>query len=220
MQLSFLRRGLVLAAFALTTSMGAQAASVLQPSADVSVSELYGLYGFDSLTVNWYPESANVGLLQFDLQGVTSATRATLDLYQLHNAFAGSETGIFSLFVNTSPWVGVTTDWANRPTYAPTPAATITLASGDAYGNFRSFDVTAAVQNWISGTTPNYGFTLARTNAVNPFIFFAATESGPAFAPRLAISSVPESGTILLTLTGLACMGGMAWVRKNKQPQG
>lgn len=218
MQMSLVRRSLALAA--LIATMSAQAAVVVLPNSDANVTDVYGLSGGDALTINWVPQLANVGLLQFDLTGITSVTQATLDLYQLHNAFWDTQTGVFSLFVNTSPWVGVTTDWASRPTYNPTPAATITLASGDAYDNFRRFDVTAAVQSWVSGVMPNYGFTLARTNAVNPFIYFAATEAGPAFAPRLTISSVPESGTILLTLTGLACMGGMASARKKKQPQG
>ena len=158
------------------------------------------------LTVNWGDAWADIGLLQFDLGGLPAADSATLSLYLWLNAGVDAS---FALYVNTSPWVGSTADWASRPEHAANPIAVLTLHAGSyAAGEWLNLDVSSAVAAWTSGVLSNNGFTLVRTDASNPYLYFAGAGAGPAFAPRLdMVSAVPEAGSAALMALGLAASG-------------
>jgi hypothetical protein len=176
----------------------------------------------DHLTVNWVSESKNIGLLQFDLSAYASFSgTATLKLFHTQNdGNVLGQNAVFKLYQNTSFWDSTIDDWDDRPTYNLTPAATLTISDSNTY-LWRSFDVTAAVSSWTSGSMINYGFTLERIDQDNPYIFFAANGSHPDDATQdigptltLATAPVPEPETYAMMLAGLGLLGFVARRRK------
>lgn len=185
------------------------AGSVVLPSVTANDSAISGFFpggeGSAFLTVNWGGGQQNVGLLQFDLSAYAgdSISSATLDLYHLWNGVAGAQFGILE---NTSAWVGVTTDWASRPSTSTGPTLVI---GDDESGVWRSVDITAIVQGWLSGASPNYGLTLERLDQENPTAFFTSatgTYAGEAiYAPKLDLSTgIPEPATAGMVALALA----------------
>jgi hypothetical protein len=172
----------------------------IAPSNTANDSAVAGYFpgGLDGqlLTVNWEGGQQNVGLVQFDLSPYMGDIfpHWTLNLFHLWNVAPGAQFGILP---NTSPWVGVTTDWASLPTTGFGP--TLSIADSQT-GVWRSVDVTAIVQDWLSGTSPNYGFTIERLDQPNPVVYFTS-DSGSygGYAPQLvASSSVPEPDSVVL----------------------
>ena len=176
----------------------------------------------DYLTVNWTDGQQNIGLLQFDLSAYASFSgTATLNLYhQWNDGNALGKSAVFNLYQNTSAWDSSIVDWAERPSYDPTPAATLTISDSNTF-LWRSVDVTAAVSSWTSGAMANYGFTLERVDQDNPYIFFVANgfhpddetqDLGPTLT--LATAPVPEPETYAMMLAGLGLLGFVARRRK------
>jgi hypothetical protein len=167
----------------------------------------------ESLTVNWSPESKNIGLLQFDLSAYASFSgTATLNLFHSWNdGNVLGQNAVFNLYQNTSPWDSTIDEWADRPSYNPTPAATLTIGDSNTF-LWRSVDVTAAVLSWTSGAMANYGFTLERIDQENPYIYFVAegeSETGDNLRPTLTLvtAPVPEPETYAMMLAGLGLLG-------------
>ena len=82
--------------------------------------------------------------------------------------------GLVCRLPNTSAWTnGVTSNWATLPSVDATPAAVLNLVVG-AYDQNETYslDVTSTVAGWVDGTYANYGFTLARTDAPNRYLYF------------------------------------------------
>ena len=176
------------------------------------------------LTVNWWPYGQkNIGLLQFDLSAYASFSgTATLNLFhQWNDGNALGQNAVFNLYQNTSAWDSSIVDWAERPSYDPTPAATLTISDSNTY-LWRSVDVTAAVSSWTSGAMTNYGFTLERVDQGNPFIYFVADavhpDTGESLRPTLTLvtAPVPEPETYAMMLAGLGLLGLAQRRRKQK----
>jgi|GEM_PF-5504782 len=170
------------------------------------------------LTAYTGDDEKNVGLLQFDLTGITApVASAKLEIYQALNQLGAGSTASFGLFQNLSSWTETIEHWSDLPAVAPTAVATNLIADSDV-GLFRSWDVTTIVNAWISGSEQNFGLRLERTDALSPYLYFAASDSdagdAPFFAPKLTLtdapiaSPVPEPSTYglfgALALMGLA----------------
>jgi len=203
-----MKSSLLALAAALALLVGAPASALtLNASASAGVTNEPGTDGIvrynGYITVNWGDGWENVGLIQFDLAGVSGLSSAVLNLYHEYNSGVNAE---FAVFRNTSAWVGNTNNWLTRPTYDATPAGTLSLVAGS-YGQYEwyAIDVTATVAAWADGTHANYGFTLARTDAANPFLYFQG--KGQANPPTLLLSAVPEPSTYGLMFGGLALLG-------------
>ncbi len=204
---------LLLGAAACCGLISSAGALELPASATANATENGGYYpgglGGLFLTVNWQDANHNIGLLQFDVSGLSpgSVGSAALDLYHLFNDGSGAQFGIFR---NTSAWVGVMTDYANRPATDALPAAI--LAIGDSgQGVHRVVDVTALVQGWVNGDYANYGMTVDRLDSPNPMVYFAsgANADFPDAAPMLIIGAVPEPDAVLLMVAGLGLLAFM-----------
>ncbi len=213
----------VLACGLLASNAFAQTLPALQ-TGNISVD---GFTDPDFLTVNWSPESKNIGLLQFDLSAYASFSgTATLNLFhQWNDGNVLGQNAVFNLYQNTSSWDSSIVDWADRPSHDPTPTATLTIGDSNTF-LWRSVDVTAAVMSWTSGAMTNYGFTLERTDQDNPYIYFVAAgesevdENGirENLSPTLTLvtAPVPEPETYSMMLAGLGLLGLVARRRKQK----
>lgn len=173
-----------------------------------------------SLTVNYGDTEKNVGLLQFDLTGFTTpVASATLEIYHALNQLGAGSSAQFGLFQNLSSWVGTIGDWNDLPAVASAPVASNLVTDTDV-GLFRSWDVTAIVNDWISGGAQNYGLRLERIDEVNPYFYFSSADGvwidTQLFAPKLTltegVSAVPEPSTYG-ALGALALIGLIVRVR-------
>lgn len=196
---------------ALLMSLAVSAASAATLSAtQVGNVSTEGVPQFSNLTVNWIDGWKNVGFIQFDLSGYSAGvSNAVLNLYHQHNSVLGAT---FALYVNTSPWSSPVNTWNDRPSYTTASSSMLTIED-TSQGLWRSVDVTAAANAWATGAMPNYGFTLERTDQVNPNAYFVASGE---FAPTLNVTAVPEPEAYAMLLAGLGVMGAVARRRKQK----
>jgi hypothetical protein len=183
------------------------------------------LGNYEYLTVNEAPFDPsllqNFGLIEFDLSSLTgsSVVSAKLTLFQEFTDAAGA---VFDLFRNTSPWDEHTVTWNTRPSIDSTRVASLQLDFIPSI--YRDWDVTAVVQGWVSGLYPNYGLTIARTDASNPLAWFASSdhavaadrpmltlEISDAPPPDPAPASTPAPSGLILAVTGMAVL--VAWRR-------
>ena len=130
--------------------------------------------------------------LRFDLSGFTApvdATAAELRLFphgESQSSLSGSNA--FSAAVVTSSWSEGGVRWSNQPS-AGGPVAAGAGGSGP-----RSLDVTAALQGWLSGSAPNYGFRLSLdTESYYRRQSFSSSE-GPT-PPELSVTFENPDGT-------------------------
>lgn len=157
----------------------------------------------------------NIGLLQFDLTAFANVptSSATLNLYHQANFGYGA---IFNLYINTSPWDASINSWADIPTHLANPTAQLIINDLGIY-TWRTVDVTEAFNAWISGSLPNYGFTLEREDRANPVVFFAAgVNETNGYGPTLSIAAVPEPETYAMFLAGVGLIGFIAMRRSRK----
>lgn len=210
-------------ALLLSTIVPASAQFVIQPneaqSKDAKVYEFLSGNNFQSnlgvVGAGATPHSFK-GLIQFELSAVPipagEITLATLELYcsviTPISGQDGSGPGNVSLFLATSEWTETGVTWNTFPSLAPTAADTEFISTA---GQWYTFDVTNAVQNWMSGATVNNGFGIVMESPFGQVTLLDAkgltgAVPDPTLAPRLTV--VPEPGTGLLALGGIALCAG------------
>jgi alpha-tubulin suppressor-like RCC1 family protein len=98
-------------------------------------------------------------LLRFDLSGVPAGvtlTQATFSIFQLFRTTSAT----VSAYRITAPWSAGSVTW-NNFNNAVDPAAVGSFAVlANSTGAFRSVDVLALAQGWVSGAVPNHGILL------------------------------------------------------------
>jgi hypothetical protein len=146
----------------------------------------------------------STAFVQFDLSslpaGTTTASIASAQLifYVDRVGVAGS----VDLHTVAAPWTE-TTLTASSSSITPTAFATVAVAQVNA---FTTVDVTSLVQNWVAGTTPNYGIAMtAAASASNTQIFLDSKENTATSHPaRLQINLTGAGSTGLTGPAGLA----------------
>lgn len=137
----------------------------------------------DSMVVSWHPaqnfgpssilgvQNGITSLIRFNLAGVppnVSLQRATLRLY----VDAVETPGAFDVFRVTAGWTENQVNFQNVPPLgaSATGGNPISLLR-TSQNNFVLVDVTALVQEWINGETPNNGLALALSGTIGSFSF-------------------------------------------------
>ncbi len=94
---------------------------------------------------------------------------------------AGTAAAPWQTFARSAPGMQAGTDYATGPV--------VSITVDTATGIWRSFDVTAIVQGWIDGASPNNGFVLrSPTRGVKPLFYSSGYASNPALRPKLTVT--------------------------------
>lgn len=181
---------------------------VLQPDAasgkDACVEAAYPDTNYGTLvdlTTNW--EDANHGLLEFDLSGIPAGseiTKATLEILEYLNCYINENS--IELHINLEAWNETTVTWNNAPIYG----LSLGTNTGESSGcEWLIFEVTAVVQQWVDGTSMNYGFRITGLSDENVIKYTRSSDWTTAEQrPILRIDYRPPGGTassLLLLLT-------------------
>lgn len=150
----------------------------------------YGL--FVDLTTNW--GETNHGLIEFDLSGIPAGseiTEATLEVLEYLNCQFYQNS--IELHTNSGAWNEITVTWNNAPDYGPS------LGTNTGEGSaceWLIFDVTAIVQQWVDGTSPNYGFRITGPSEGNVYKYTRSSDwTAAEQRPILRIDYRPKGGT-------------------------
>lgn len=145
-------------------------------------------------------------LIQFDVLSIPSdavITRAILEVVYFKELNGTGTAKTINVHKVTSSWLegdglgsngnpvaGV--DWSGRPSFDPTPIDSQTLA--EVTNRRHSFDITSAVQSWLSNSSPNYGVLLkpdisddSVTNAPGAKVFASSENSSQSLRPILTV---------------------------------
>lgn len=131
-------------------------------------------------------------LVWFDLSILDGATVQTASLELYRN---GGSTTPVDLYVCVdrlaATWDAMTVNWTNQPSGAPIDKCNLVGTAAAYYG----WDVTGLLQEWIDGTSPNYGLLLrANSETTIGWRSFASREVSAA-APRLVVTFSPSTQT-------------------------
>ena len=155
-------------------------------------------------------------LVQFDLSqlppGTTPAqiTRATLRLY----CNRADTPGAVSLQTVGGPWIELGVTYATLPTLG----AVVQTAQVPAAGTYITFDITVAVQAWLSGATSNNGLAIAGSGTTQ--VQFDSKENDQTgHAPELDIA-LAAGGAGSVGATGATGAAGATGPQGNPGPQG
>jgi len=109
-----------------------------------------------NLVINY--SGPNHGLIEFDIAAIptgSSITSASLEVLEETNC--PHNLNAIEVHLNSASWDEMTVTWNTTPAYG----ASIGTNSGETTGcDFLIFDVTSAIQDWVDGINPNYGFRL------------------------------------------------------------
>lgn len=146
-----------------------------------------------------------MGLVQWDLSGIPSNANiinATLKFYGSSYMNAGG-TGAMNVYQVTAAWDENTVTWNNRPAIS-TLLGTVPYVDGTTTQfQLNSENLKTLVQNWVNGTTNNYGVFLNQNNS--GLIDIGSDDASEANRPLLEVTyeAVPEPATLALLGSGL-----------------
>ncbi len=161
----------------------------------ISVSQYYGA------SSGMYASHFFFGLVEFDVSSLLVAGDKYLSMQAsayTDGSYGGtvSETGTQTVNVGIMPASfadyqssGDRLTWFNDNILSLTPIGQMTFTDS----GVTSLDVTAAVNDWISGSTSNYGFVFWKTDAGEVQLVSSDASSG--YAPALTSNAIPEPET-------------------------
>ena len=123
------------------------------------------------------------GLVQFDLTSLPSGLTASQISHATFTLFINQSNGPGSVTINVAN--GAWTESGVNGTNAPAPGAVVaTNVPVSAQLTYVTVDATTAVQNWVTGVTPNNGF-LIQPAAANTNVRFDSKESNGTSHPAM-----------------------------------
>ncbi|MEK5149155.1 DNRLRE domain-containing protein [Psychrobacillus sp. FSL K6-4615] len=178
----------------------------VQANHDASVSSAYpnanygsdwdaGLGAYILKAGNYSSETGeNFAYIQTPTPSLPYATieTAIFNIYNVHSYYPSTLTGIWLDRVN-GPWDESTIKWSNKPT------SSLFTSTSVHKGKWATFNVKNAVNDWIKGTTPNYGFKLHTNGNGQTFWkkFYSTEHSVADYLPHLNIAYFFPSPTNL-----------------------
>jgi len=126
---------------------------------------------FIQFDFSWLPQSASVNkaTLRLFLDNITA--NGSFDVYQVNGAWTQTTLNYYNL-----PPIGISATGGN-------PRALITSQ----IRNFVLLDITALVQAWVSGSTPNYGVALQLTTPAGNLSFDSKENTNASHQPEIEI---------------------------------
>ncbi|MGB2842341.1 MAG: DNRLRE domain-containing protein, partial [Halobacteriota archaeon] len=150
----------------------------------------------DELRVGFRTTAGNYRtLIKFDLSSIPAgATITSADLklyYHLYSGTAGDPLDI-SVYRTTVDWNEGYLSWSKAENYNSFSYDTVTIIAGSG-ANYKAWDITALVQNWIDGTYSNYGVLLRAPTQSGSSIYrqFRSKEYG-SNVPKLEVTFTTE----------------------------
>jgi len=173
--------------------------------------------GSTSIEVGGTTGSRFEAFLQFDLSSLPAGSvvsSATLRLSKVVNMASQSASPDVNITINTyavtSSWAEYSLTWSGRPssTYVSDPGTVVGATAGYHY-----WDVTNAVDGWLSGTRTNYGLRLAGTETGGSYHTFHTRESSASARPQLEVTyTVAPAAELTVSKTLVSPAGGVAQV--------
>lgn len=186
-----------LAAF--TRSYGTPSTCSLQPAADSHVrsggADADTNYGtLTTLDVRADPASAARTLVRFDLSSCSPAISVDAIVHSANLRLtlfsSATETRTYDLYRSTGTWGETAVTWNNQPTVSAGATSSVTVASGTNAPAVVEWNVTADVQDFVSGAVTNDGWRLndSAEDAIVELIF--ESREAPSGQPELVITYV------------------------------
>jgi len=152
-------------------------------------------YGNSSLLTD---STGGVGhaLIEFDLAAIpagSTVNQASLEIREWANC--NSNINALEVYANLDVWDEATVTWNNAPAYGAVPLATSTGEVAGPACEWVKFDVTAQVQGWVDGTSPNDGFRITGPAAGSAIKFSSSSDGLTASErPILRLDLPPPDG--------------------------
>ena len=146
----------------------------------------------DKLRVGFSTASGNYRtLIKFDLSSIPAgATITSADLKLYYYAYAGTvgDPLDISVYRTTVDWNEGYLSWSNAENYNSFSYDTVTIIVGSG-ADYKTWDITALVQNWVDGTYSNYGVLLRAPTQSGSSIYrtFRSKEYG-SNVPKLEVT--------------------------------
>ena len=163
-------------------------AYVFEGEADTNTgSHLYLFAGYDA---DETMQRTTRSLLRFDLPGdsATAVEEASLRIYYAGYSDIEGRIRLTTVRAVADSWQETTVTWANQPSTGDHYGGLSTTANDVSLGVYKEIDITTLVQEWLDGSTPNYGIYLIgpeMSGSDYSYRVFASRES--IFPPELVI---------------------------------
>ena len=162
-----------------------------------------------------------MSFLKFDLSGIsgTAVSSAVLMLERLDegNHVQPSNGNPMDVHIHDMSVDVENTMYSKADLFAGVTSHQSTTTIGDA--GVYSWDITALVNGWLSGSIANNGIALVATpvNSADGGLvtYFASGTNNSAVMPNIQITAVPEPSTWLLMIGGLGLVGLMGYRRRH-----
>ena len=109
-------------------------------------------------------------------------TSATISMFMYLGTTSGTTINVYKIAGN---WTDTQVNWNNQPNVDATPIISGYTSTPNTLWNI---DITEAVNDWYSGTSPNYGLMIRASNEASPKISFYSFNETVNVIPKITIN--------------------------------